>query len=99
MGPAVTGSSVMILLEVTLQQAFQTAAVAGLVASHLMDGVVDGIQAVLLGAGSQIELTLGCAVLAVRESVRSGHFITPKSAMPNFCAIGKNAPNDATLWR
>ena len=29
-----------ILLEVTLQQAFQTAAVAGLVASHLVDGVV-----------------------------------------------------------
>ena len=35
------------LLEVTLQQAFETSAVTGLVASHLMDGVVDGIQAVL----------------------------------------------------
>ena len=29
-----------ILLEVTLQQAFQTAAVTGLVAGHLVDGVV-----------------------------------------------------------
>ena len=36
-----------ILLEVTLQQALQSHAVAGLIASHLMDGVVDGIQAVL----------------------------------------------------
>ena len=30
-----------------------------------MDGVVDGIQTVLLGAGGQIELALGCAELAV----------------------------------
>ena len=41
----------LLLLKVTLQQAFQTAAVTGLVAGHLMDGVVDGIQAVLLCAG------------------------------------------------
>ena len=52
------------LLEVTLQQAFQTTAVSGLVAGHLMDGVVDGIQAVALSASSQIELALGCAKLA-----------------------------------
>ena len=38
---------------------------AGLVTSHLVDGVVDGVQTVLLGAGCQIELTLGCAELAV----------------------------------
>ena len=37
-----------ILLEVTLQQAFQTTAVSCLVAGHLVDGVVDCIQAVLL---------------------------------------------------
>ena len=87
------------LLKISLDQALQCLAVAGLVTGHLVDGVVDGIQAVLLCAGSQIELALGCAVLAVRESVRSGHFFTPKSAMPIFCAIGKNAPNDATVWR
>ena len=62
------------LLEVTLQQALQSNAMAGLVAGHLVDGVVDGIQAVLLGADSQVELALGCAELAVRKSVRSGHF-------------------------
>jgi len=56
---------VFILLEVALQQAFQTAAVTGFIAGHLVDGVVDGIQAVLLCAGSQIELALSCAVLAV----------------------------------
>ena len=42
------------LLEVTLQQALQRNAVAGLVAGHLMDGVVDGVQAVLLGADGQV---------------------------------------------
>ena len=35
------------LLEVTLQHALQSNAVSGLVASHFVDGVVDGIQAVL----------------------------------------------------
>jgi len=55
----------IILLEVALQQAFQTAAMSCLVAGHLMDSVVDGIQAVLLCAGSQVELALSCAVLAV----------------------------------
>ena len=39
-----------------------------------MDGIVDGIQTVLLSDLSQVELAGGCAVLAVRESVRSGHF-------------------------
>lgn len=53
------------LLEVPLQQAFQGLAVTGLVASHFVDGVVDGVQAVLLGAGGQIELALGGAVLAL----------------------------------
>ena len=53
------------LLEVTLQHALQSNAVAGLVASHLVDGVVDGIQTVLLGAGGQIKLALSCAELAV----------------------------------
>ena len=71
----------------------------GLVTGHLMDGVVDGVQAVLLGAGGQVELALGGTELAVRESVRSGHFFTPNGNLSLFCAIGKNAPNDATLWR
>ena len=60
-----TGGHKFILLEVALQQAFQTTAMAGLVTGHLMDGVVDCVQTVLLGAGSQIELALGCAELAV----------------------------------
>ena len=37
------------LLEVTLQQALESLAVAGLVAGHLMYGVVDGVQVQLLG--------------------------------------------------
>ena len=63
------------LLEVTLQQALQSNTVAGLVASHFVDGVVDSVQTVLLSADSQIELALSCAELAVRKSVRSGHFL------------------------
>ena len=54
-----------ILLEVTLQQALQCLAVSGLVAGHLMDGVVDGIQTVLLGADGQVGLALGGTELAV----------------------------------
>ena len=37
----------------------------GLVASHLMNGVVDSVEAVLLRAGSQLELVVGRAELAV----------------------------------
>jgi len=40
-------SALPTLLEITLQQAFQTAAVSCFVAGHFMDGVVDSIQAVL----------------------------------------------------
>ena len=55
----------MELLEVTLQQALKCYAVSCLVTSHLVNGVVDSVQAVLLSAGSQVELALGCAELAV----------------------------------
>ena len=71
--------------KVALQQALQRLAVAGLVTGHLVDGVVDGIQAVLLGALSQVELAGGGAELAVRGSVLSGHKTTPKGAIHSFC--------------
>ena len=38
---------------------------SGLVLGHFVDGVVDGVQAVLLGAGGQVKLALGGAELAV----------------------------------
>ena len=44
------------LAEVALQQALESLAVAGLVAGHLMDGVVDGVQVELLGLLGQLEL-------------------------------------------
>ena len=44
------------LTEVSLQQTCESLAVASLVASHLVDGVVDGIQTVLLCNGSQVNL-------------------------------------------
>ena len=73
MGPAVDGLSVIELLGVTLQPAFQSAAMAGLVAGHLMDGVVDSIQAVLLCDLGQIELALS-------KSVRHA-ILPPKEAL------------------
>ena len=39
-----------LLPEVAVQQTLKGLAVAGLVAGHLVDGVVDGVQVVLLGA-------------------------------------------------
>ena len=38
---------------------------AGFVLGHFMDGVMDGVQAVLLGTGGQVKLALGGAELAV----------------------------------
>ena len=38
---------------------------AGLVPGHLMDGVVDGVQVVLLGQLGQLELAHGGAVLSL----------------------------------
>ena len=86
------------LLEVTVQQTLQALAMTGLVASHLVNGVVDSVQTVLLSDGSQVNLALGCAELAVRESVRSGHFFTLNGNFPIICATGKIPENDATLW-
>ena len=63
--PVSLGNAYIFLLEISFKQAFECNTVASLVTGHLVDGVVDGIQAVLLGADSQIELALGCAELAV----------------------------------
>lgn len=52
-----------LLLEVALQQTLERLAMPGLIPGHLMHGVVDGVQAVLLGACGQVELALGSAVL------------------------------------
>ena len=46
------------LAEVALQQALESLAVTGLVASHLVHGVVDGVQVQLLGLLGQLELAV-----------------------------------------
>ena len=46
------------LAEVALQQALESLAVAGLVAGHLVHGVVDGVQVQLLGLLGQLELAV-----------------------------------------
>ena len=54
-----------ILLEVALQQALERAAV---VLGHFVDGVVDGVEVVLLGALGEVELALGGAKFAARRA-------------------------------
>ena len=51
------------LSKVTIQKAFESAAVAGFVASHLVNGVVNGIEALLFGFLSKLEFAHRCAVL------------------------------------
>ena len=53
-----------ILLEVALQQALEGAAMTGLVAGHLVHGVVDGVEAVLLRAQGEVKLAARGAELA-----------------------------------
>ena len=54
-----------LLAEVALQQTLEGAAVTGLIASHFMHGVVDGVQVQFLGQLGQLELTGGGAVFSV----------------------------------
>ena len=56
---------IQVLAEITSQQTLEGLAVAGLVAGHLVHGVVNGIQAQLLGLLGQLGLAGGRAVLGV----------------------------------
>ena len=53
-----------LLPEIPLQQTLEGLAVAGFIAGHFMHGVVDGIQAELLGLLGQVGLALGGAVFS-----------------------------------
>ena len=54
-----------ILLEVAVKKALERAAVSCFVLGHFVDGVVDGVEVVLLGALGEVELALGGAEFAV----------------------------------
>ena len=54
-----------ILLEVAVQQALERAAVSCFVPGHFVNGVVDGVEVVLLGALGEVKLALGGAEFAV----------------------------------
>ena len=67
-----------LLAEVALEQAFESLAMAGLVTSHLMHGVVDGVQVQGLGQLGQFELAGGGAVFGIHAHFQvllggSGH--------------------------
>ena len=54
-----------LLAEVPLEQSRERLAVAGFVASHLMHGVVDRVEVILLGQLGQLSLAFGRAVLGI----------------------------------
>ena len=54
--------SYFLLAEVALEQAFESLAMASLVAGHFMHGVMDGVEVKRLGHQSQLELAGGRAV-------------------------------------
>ena len=62
--------AISLLAEVAVQQALEGLAVAGFVAGHFMDGVVDGVQIVLLGQLGQLELAGSGAVLGIHTHLQ-----------------------------
>ena len=54
-----------LLAEVALEQTLKGLAVAGLVAGHLVHGVMDRVEIVLLGQLCELELAVGRAVLGI----------------------------------
>ena len=57
------------LAKVTLQQALESLAVTGLVAGHLVDGVVDGVEIELLGELGELEFCR-CKIAAISTGNR-----------------------------
>ena len=57
-------------VEISLEEAFESSAVAGFVASHLMDGVVDSVKALLLSELGKSGLTCGRAVLSFNSHLK-----------------------------
>ena len=87
-----------LLAEVALQQAFESLAVTGLVAGHLMHGVVDGVQVQLLGQLGQVELALGRAV--ARHENRLFAALRAAKRLIFFASRGTNTPfPDSTLGK
>ena len=83
------------LSKVALEQAGESLAVAGLVASHLVHGVVDGIEASGLGALSKIGLAGGGAVLG---STRISRFFLVESVTTSPRSSANLAACSASSW-
>ena len=58
------------LFEVAIQQALHTAAMAGLILRHLVDGVMDGVQVQFLGLLGQVHLAGAGAALGVNTHLQ-----------------------------
>ena len=86
-----------LLVEVALQQAFESLAMSGFVTSHFMHSVVDRIQVVLLGQLGQLELAGGSAV--ARHENRLFAALRAAKRLIFFASLGNDhfLP-DSTLW-
>jgi len=81
-----------LLGEVPFQQTQQSLAVAGFVLCHLVNGVVDGIQTVLLCLQRQVKLALGGTELAVHTPCQilsggAGH-VGLQGGAQHLCKLG-----------
>ena len=74
-----------LLAEIAFQQASEALSVASLVASHLMNGVVDGVEVLLLSELGDAELVLA------GTSLGSGTFLKVGLSVPNYLSeeLGK----------
>ena len=87
-----------LLAEVALQEAFKSLAMAGFVASHLVHGVVDGVQIQGLSQLGQLELAGGRAV--ARHENRLFAALRAAKRLLFFASRGTNTPfPDSTLGK
>lgn len=87
----------ILLTEVTVQQAFESLAVPRLIACHFMYGVMDGVEVEFLGALGQVKLAGGCAV--ARHENRLFAALRAAKRLIFFASRGTNTPfPDSTLW-
>ena len=83
-----------LLAEITLEQSRKRLAVAGFVARHLMHGVVDRVEVILLGQLGQLNLAFGRAVLGITRISRFflvESVTTSPSSSANFAACSASS--------
>ena len=88
--------AISLLAEVAVQQTLEGLAVAGFVAGHFMDGVVDGVEVQLLGLLGQIHLAGTGTALGVNAHLQVllgavGQDLASSSANLEACSASSKA--------